>query len=68
MGDAYSILIGKPGRTTPLWSHRCMWGDSIKIDHECDMKACSTFSCLLTGSSGGFLSTRQLNLSSINDE
>ena len=54
MGDAYNILLGKPGRTTPLWSRRCMLGGSIEIDREYDMKACSTFFCLLTGSSDGF--------------
>jgi hypothetical protein len=68
MGDAYNILIGEPLRTTPLWINRCMWGDSIKFEREYDMKVCSTFFCLLTGSSGGFLRTRQLNLGSINDE
>jgi hypothetical protein len=55
MGDAYSILIGKPGRTTPLWSYRCLWGDSTKTDCEYDMEACSTLFCLLTGSSDGLL-------------
>ena len=42
-------------RTTPLWSHRCMWDDSIKIDREYDVKAYNTFFCLLTGSNDGFL-------------
>ena len=68
MGDAYNVLIGDPLRTTPLWSHWCMWGDSIKHDREYDKKACSTFFCLLTESSDGFLRTRQLNLGSIKDE
>jgi hypothetical protein len=55
MGDAYSILIGKPERTTPFRSYRCLWGDSIKTDCEYDMEACSTLLCLLTGSSDGLL-------------
>jgi hypothetical protein len=55
IGDAYSILIGKPGRTRPLWNHRCLWGGSIKTDHECDLETCSTFFFLLTGSSIGLL-------------
>jgi hypothetical protein len=68
MGDAHNILIGEPLRTTPLWIHRCMCGNSIKFEREYDMKLCSTLFCLLTGSSDGFLRTRQLNLGSKNDE
>jgi hypothetical protein len=35
-GNAYEILIGKPGGNRPLGRQRCRWVDNIKmkeIDH-----------------------------------
>jgi hypothetical protein len=31
-GEAYRLLVGKPGRKTPLGRPRCRWVDNIKID------------------------------------